>query len=99
MPELQALHKDFVSRGVKVIGATWKENGDPAKFTRDNGVTYDIVDGSSIGEAYGMNSYGLPTVYVIDAQGQVADYSCGYRSGWSEKWLRETVEGLLSGGE
>jgi peroxiredoxin len=77
MPGLQKLHDDFSARGVAVMGiSTWEREGDPAHLMADRSYTYGLLlHGENVAEAYRVA--GLPTVYVIDADGRILDAAVG----------------------
>lgn len=74
MPELQALHEEHGSKGLRVIGVSLDENGaDPVieQFTKDLGVTYTIVrdPGERINDLFGI--IGVPATFLIDRKGLI----------------------------
>lgn len=71
MPGLQKLHDELSKDGVVVLGlSTNEESGDPAQLMKDRGYTYQLLlNGESISESY--NVVGLPTIYVIGADGRI----------------------------
>ena len=77
MAGLQKLHDDFAARGVAVLGiSTWEREGDPRHLMADRAYTYGLLlHGETITEAYHVA--GLPTVYVIGADGRILDAAVG----------------------
>ncbi len=77
IPVLQAVQDKFKDKGVVVIGMDaegdpmpGKEPVDPVKFKKDQGGTYELLlDADSVSQRYRVP--GLPTFYVIDADGKI----------------------------
>jgi thiol-disulfide isomerase/thioredoxin len=95
IPQLQKIYSEHRDRGLQVIGATWREDGDPAKFAKEIGVTYPHAKGDAIAAAYGVENSGIPTMYVIDRTGHVSDFFLGWSGDETAKALREAVERAL----
>lgn len=79
MEALKVLWRQMKPRGVTVVGLS--TGGEPpsriARFGRDRGVDYPLlVDPGSVAAAYRVSS--LPTLYVIDRDGRIADSHSGY---------------------
>ncbi|MFN0243952.1 MAG: TlpA disulfide reductase family protein [Planctomycetota bacterium] len=91
MPGVQKLYDEFKARGLVVIGARWSDDGDPTSVLKRLGITYPIVDGSSMANAYGIHKSGIPAVFVIGRDGQVVDYLLGYQGANTEARLRAIV--------
>lgn len=76
MPELEKLHKKYEGQKVRVIGMNCWESADPAKFKKDKKITYpSLVKADKVAQSYGVS--GIPTLVVIDQQGNVADFRVG----------------------
>lgn len=72
MPDLQAVHEQYESRGVKVLGMNGAERfgGDPVKFMADNEYNYGLlVNCDQIMGRYGAQA--IPTIYVIGVDGTI----------------------------
>jgi cytochrome c biogenesis protein CcmG, thiol:disulfide interchange protein DsbE len=70
-PELERFDKTLGNKA-NLVGVDWNDTTDNAtKFIADAGWQYPILrDGSqAVGTAYGLN--GLPTTFVLNAQGQI----------------------------
>ncbi len=79
MPEVQALHDKFKGRDVDVIGIATFERGDPAAYMRAQNYTYGLfLNGDDVAAAYGVR--GIPTIYVIGADGRVLFRTTGVGS-------------------
>jgi thiol-disulfide isomerase/thioredoxin len=77
MPELQRLHEDFATRGLVVLGVNTSERlGDPAQLMKDRGYTYTLLlSGETIADRYQVE--GMPTTYVIGADGRILHADVG----------------------
>ncbi len=71
MPDLQQLHEDYESRGVKVIGMNGSERGgNPVKFMQQNEYTYGmLLNSESIMRQYAVR--GIPAIYVVGVDGSI----------------------------
>lgn len=93
MPKLQELHAEYAGRKVKVLGINCQENegGDPAGYMKSKSFTYGLlIDGDNVARAYRV--FGLPTLYVIDAEGRVVYSAPG--AGQEEELKKAVVEAL-----
>lgn len=77
MPGVQKLHEEFQGKPVQVFGvSTWERGSDPAKFMKKKGFTYGLLlDGDKVAKNYNVN--GIPTFYVIGADGKVLYANAG----------------------
>ncbi|MGZ7066569.1 MAG: TlpA family protein disulfide reductase [Candidatus Aminicenantales bacterium] len=92
IPHMQALSREFRGKPVKVVGLTWNESGDARAYFEKNGVTYPTFPGDSLADAYGINTSGIPAVFVIGPDGRVVDFLIGYSGEETDRKLREAVE-------
>ena len=92
MPGIQKLHEHFEGKPVTVVGVNCQDpDGDPAAYMAKKSYTYTLLmKGDQAAEAYSVMA--LPTVYVIDTKGKVAQTIVG--AGDEEK-LIGIVQGLL----
>lgn len=93
MPAMQELH-DTYGDDLVVIGVnTWEQADDPAVFLREMGFTYPVVlGGDEVAAEYLVE--GIPTFYVIDADGKIAFHAVGADPA-NEEALREVLGTLL----
>lgn len=98
IPVVKRLYDTYHDQGLEVVGATWKERGDPDAFAKTAGMHYPHVDGNSIGHAYGVDNSGIPTMFVIDRNGVVADYVAGWSGDETARLLESDVTHLLRDG-
>jgi DsbE subfamily thiol:disulfide oxidoreductase len=69
---MESVWREFTGRGVQVIGVDHADTrGDAQAFQREFGLTYSMAfdPKGSVAAAYG--ALGIPTTYVISAQGQI----------------------------
>ena len=74
MPELQALHEKYASRGFAVVGVSIDEGGDAKvrKFVAGKKLTYPIaVDSGSPAAWEAFRVKAVPAAYLLDAQGRI----------------------------
>lgn len=95
IPVVKRLYDTYHAQGLDVVGATWHERGDPEAFAKELGLRYPHADGNAIGAAYGVDYYGIPTMYVIDRDGTVADFFVGWGGDETARKLESDVTTLL----
>jgi thiol-disulfide isomerase/thioredoxin len=79
IPALERIHQDYRERGVVVLGVNVRDNQNPAQTMQDLDATYPaLVAGDDVARSYGVD--GLPTIIVIDADGQMIYRDKGYSS-------------------
>ncbi len=77
MPKVQALHKKYKDRPVTIFGVSVWERSDAAAYMKQKKYTYPLLlKGDQVANAYGVR--GIPTLYVIGADGKVLYASTGF---------------------
>jgi cytochrome c biogenesis protein CcmG/thiol:disulfide interchange protein DsbE len=79
-PELRALAREVRGRAA-IVGVDWNDNsGNARAFARSHGLTYPLLSdpGGQVGDDWGIR--GLPTTFVLDAEGHVTDTLRGPQS-------------------
>jgi cytochrome c biogenesis protein CcmG, thiol:disulfide interchange protein DsbE len=74
IPELQALHQEFGSRGLKVLGVSvdgGEAESDVAGFIRDFNMTYTVLRDPGERVLNVFRIQGVPASYLIDREGVV----------------------------
>jgi cytochrome c biogenesis protein CcmG, thiol:disulfide interchange protein DsbE len=94
MQELETLYQREHDDGLEVLGFRLWDSGDGSAFLEGLGVTYPTGDGAPLAEPYGVNAYGLPTLYVIDRGGKIVSLIVGYSEGDDEKLERVVGDSL-----
>lgn len=82
IPDLVALREELGPDRVEVLGISLDTTGEDGvrEFVRRHGVTYPVaVDTANVSASYGGVS-GIPTTFVIDAEGRVVKTIVGPRS-------------------
>jgi cytochrome c biogenesis protein CcmG/thiol:disulfide interchange protein DsbE len=97
LPALQHLYEQYRGRGLEIVGATWNEKGDPEAFAKEVGISYPHVKGDAIASAYGVDHSGIPTMFVIDREGRVADFFIGWSGENTIRQLNARIRGLMAG--
>ncbi len=97
IPALEAVYKKYRSQGLEVVGISRDHSetrGQIPAMAKTLGITYPLVvadDVPDINDNYGTDS--LPTMIMIDRQGNVADAKSGLHS---PEELEAKVRGLLA---
>ncbi|MBI4549974.1 MAG: TlpA family protein disulfide reductase [Candidatus Omnitrophica bacterium] len=95
IPALESLHKEYQSRGFRVLGISLDESGpaDVKAFVERFGITYPVLMGDdAVVEAYG-GIRGIPTTFLIARDGRIAKKFVGEQS---KSDFSEAVEPLLA---
>jgi peroxiredoxin len=94
MPAVQAVHQKFKGKDVVVLGLGYNEQGDGAKFMRDNKYTYGLLlNAEVLSDAYRIN--GIPAMFIIGKDGKIAWRADGF-SPEHEKHMTEVIEKELA---
>ncbi|MCK4504260.1 MAG: TlpA family protein disulfide reductase [Candidatus Aegiribacteria sp.] len=94
MPEIQSLHEKYADQPVMIYGVNVWESGDAAAFMLENAYTYGLLlESDAVAEEYKVS--GIPTLYVIDQEGNIAFAQVGSSSDLGLT-LTEVIDGLLA---
>ena len=94
MPEIQSLHEKYADQPVMIYGVNVWESGDAAAFMQENAYTYGLLlEGDAVALEYKVS--GIPTLYVIDQEGNIAFAQVGSSAELGLK-LIEIIDGLLA---
>ncbi|MGZ8377483.1 MAG: TlpA disulfide reductase family protein [Gemmatirosa sp.] len=96
MPSMQALHRDFASRGFKVVAVSIDEAGAEQKvrdFVKEFGLTFEVLHdpAGAIQKLYATT--GVPENFVIGADGTVRKKA--YAQDWNSPENRALIARLL----
>lgn len=95
MPKLQELHEQYRDNGIKVIGISTWERDDPAKLMAQKNLNYQLLlNGEKIAEEYGV--MGLPTLFIIDVDGNIVHSEFGYNPEAFDKIVKIVKNSLAS---
>jgi peroxiredoxin len=96
MPFMEALHREFKDRGLKIVAVNFREDKQTAQeFFAELGLTFTSLldpDGG-VSEEYG--AWSLPLTYVINRKGEFVGKTIGDRKWYSEDaraFFRELLE-------
>ncbi len=105
IPHFQKTYERLKDKNLTVLGIAVPQGGrgtkpDVLSFMKDKGMTYPVVMHENVPmdalqNAYG-NIRGLPTTFVLDGQGKLAQSFVGYTG---EEKLKNAVEPLVQGQE
>ncbi len=94
MPDIQSLHEKYADQPVMIFGVNVWESGDAAAFMQENAFTYGLLlEGDAVAEEYKVS--GIPTLYVIDQEGNIAFAQVGSSSDLGLT-LTEVIDSLLA---
>ena len=96
IPRLIDLNRRYGKQGLQVLGLSADEEGDRAldSFISEHKITYPVaLAGEAVIDDYGLRS--VPTLYVIDKKGRVAEKFQGYNEAM-EKSLETLIKKLLA---
>jgi len=94
IPELIAMKKKYGPRGFDIVGISMDEN--PARvvppFIEQYGINYPVVMADAQVPSDFGGIYGLPTTFIVDRNGNIAQRYIGYVD---LKVIEKEIEGLL----
>jgi thiol-disulfide isomerase/thioredoxin len=98
MPTMQEFHETYADRGLVVLGMNTWERGDPVKFKKDKGYTYQtLLKTDDAAKAYALG--GIPTFFIIDREGNLARTVSGWGGAASKREMKQAIEKALAGGK
>jgi len=96
MPVLEALHREFASRGLAIIGINAREDKQAVdRYATELGLTFPLVldlEGKN-NRLYGV--IGIPTTFIIGRDGRAVAFVVGPRD-WGSPPARALIEALLA---
>ncbi len=94
MPQFSRWQRNYGTQGLQIIGVAMDDDADSArKFLKQYPVSYPIVVGDArLGENFG-GILGLPTSYVVDAEGRIV---ARYRGESDLKKMEAQIQTLLA---
>ncbi len=95
-PGLRKVSKDYADRGVQLLGVDFRDNDAAGQaFMDEFGLDYPAASDAAGSLADDFGLYGMPTTFVIDADGIIRYRFVGYVQ---EDSLRGSLDALLKGG-
>lgn len=104
MPSMEALHKDFSAKGLRVVAVSIDQIAGPPQireYARELGLTFDILHDSSQAISRAYQVHGYPQSFVIGRDGTIRRKWIGAEN-WNSPSNRALVAALLApqpGGE
>lgn len=96
MAVLQTLQTEYAGKPVRIVPISVDEDSaDAAAFLKKYGPELHSLQDPEGGVAEAYDLLGMPSSFVIDADGQLAMRHEGYRAGDEQKW-RDAIDALLS---
>lgn len=102
MPSMEALHRDFASRGLRIVAVS-EDNpqqvspADLRQYAEDLGLTFDILRDTSAAMTKSYQVIGYPTTFVIARDGTIRRRWSGAED-WNSPANRALVQELLGDG-
>ena len=96
MPYFEKLHKDFASKGLKVVAINdYEPRAKAVKYIKENPYTFLVLvnESGSVSENY--RAVLLPTTFIIDGEGMAIGKASGLRN-WSGPAAVKLIEELLT---
>lgn len=96
IPHLNSLNRKYGKQGLQILGMSVDEGNDREvkSFITERKISYPVaIAGEDLQTEYGLRS--IPTVYVIDKKGVVAERFQGY-SDQTGRAMEETIKRLLA---
>jgi len=96
IPHLNSLNRKYGKQGLQILGVSVDEGNDREVkgFVTERKISYPVaIADEDLQTEYGLRS--IPTVYVINKKGMVADKFQGY-SDQTAKAMEETIKRLLA---
>jgi thiol-disulfide isomerase/thioredoxin len=76
--QIQRIHDEHESRGVRVVGVAYSATGEEAAWVEAQGYTFPVeLDGADLAARHGVTR--LPAVVVLDEEGREILRRIGYR--------------------
>jgi peroxiredoxin len=81
IPHFVALYRDYRGKGLEIVGVSLDQGGANAvkPFVKANGINYPVVIGNRKVTADYGGIRGIPTTFIIDRKGRIAEKFVGYR--------------------
>jgi len=94
IPRLQKLHEEYKEKGVVIIGVNLdRDKASAEKMLKDNNITFLQLrdEEGKVSNMYGVTA--IPTLVIIDENGNVVDYLVGVQS---EDTLKGVIDSIKS---
>lgn len=98
IPELVDLQKRYKDRDLVVLGVSvddprQTDNDSLKVFKRKFRINYKILRSNDrmLGEYFGTQQFSIPTMFIIDRDGKIADKLVGFQAGALERSLKKLI--------
>lgn len=91
LPSMVKLHEEFKDKGLQVFGVNDEGKGTARQFAEKAGLTFAILDDSSLKAAHLYRVRSIPTAFLIDKDGKVVRFLRGGRDYDSLRSALKTV--------
>lgn len=99
MPAKEALHREFGSQGLAIVGVSIGESATAVRaFRKEFGITYPLLLDASDEVTPRFNARGHPTTILIGRDGRIIGRIPGERD-WGGEAARDLARWLLTGKE
>ena len=98
MPAIEALHRDYAPRGLKVVAVSVDDAASVdamRDFVREYGLTFEVLHDPSRGIQRAWQTTGVPETFVIARDGTIRRKVAGM-SDWNSASSRAVIEQLLA---
>ena len=96
IPHFKELYDQYRGKGLEIIGVALDDGGekDVAPFAQENKINYPLsaTGAQELAQAYG-GVRGIPTTFLIDKQGRIAQKYIGYQS---KEVFEKEIQALLA---
>lgn len=95
IPEVEKLYEKYESKNVAFFGVNVENDPSAVKdFVAKKGIKYTVLLGDDkVSRAYEI--HGIPTFYIIDQKGNIAENDVGFDRSLSDKWANK-IDALLA---
>lgn len=96
IPHFKELYDQYRGKGLEIIGVALDDGGekDVAPFAQKNQINYplSVTGAQELGQRYG-GIRGIPTTFLVDKQGRIAQKYVGYQS---KQVFEKEIQALLA---
>ena len=95
IPHFKELYSQYKGKGLEIIGLSIDQDGEAAvrPFAKENGINYPLAIGNqALTQVYG-GILGIPTTFLIDKQGKIAQKYIGYHE---KEVFEKEIQALLA---
>jgi thiol-disulfide isomerase/thioredoxin len=95
IPAMEDLHREYAPKGVQVLSVSLDEETDLiGPFAERYGMSYPVLLGAASDVAERYRVRGIPTLFLIDREGNLVRHWIGFDSDLPRQW-RESLDQAL----